>query len=316
MIVAARFLLALALDEPRGYAGPTAVVAPEPAAAADASPQVPRPHVVPRPDLRPDAAPEPSASRRVPSRRLGRVEVRWAVDAGITAAAAVPAVVLSRWVTPQLPQQPLPATAPQIGRADAVALGRFDPRASLASDALLSITMAAGPLVSLVDGYWAAQRGARPGRAFAHRWATVMLVQGEAIALTGVVTGALKHAVGRPRPYTSLAAADVDPGDRRALAEWMDASDRALSFPSGHTSLAFAAATSLATVLSLDAPRTRRARVVIALAWSLGLAAAGTTAALRVVAGKHYPSDVVAGAAIGSAIGTVTPLLHARRRRF
>ncbi len=304
-------VVALALAGPRSYDGPNAVAAvdPEPAARE----YVPAPRV-------PHASGDNGATRRPVVRRaarsLGPVRARWGIDAGITAGAAVPALVLDRWVTPQLPLTPLPTEPADLGRIDAVAQGRFAPRVATASDVLVAITIAAAPLVSLVDGAWAARAStSRRGRAFAHRWGTAVLIEAEALALSRVVTAALKHAVGRPRPYTSLAPEDVRARDRQGLTEALQRADRSHSFPSGHSSMAFAAATSLATVLTLDAPKTKRARIVIGLAWSLGLVAAGTTAALRVVAGKHYPSDVVAGAAIGSAVGVVTPLLHARRRR-
>lgn len=306
-------VLALALPGPRAYDGPRAI-----AAADTGVTEPPPPTSAPRaPTIEPPPPPRHAHRGHDHRRRLGPIRVRWGIDAGITAGAGVPALVLDRWVRPQLPLAPLPTEPADVGRVDAIAQGRFEPRVSTAADVMVALTMAAGPLVSLVDGAWAARRApSRRGRAFAHRWGTAVLVQAEALALTSVVTSALKHAVGRPRPYTSLATDDVAAGDRDALDAALRKSDRSLSFPSGHSSLAFAAATSLATVLTLDAPRTQRARIVIGLAWSLGLAAAGTTAALRVVAGKHYPSDVLAGAAIGSAIGVVTPLLHARRRRW
>ena len=109
--------------------------------------------------------------------------------------------------------------------------------------------------------------------------------------------------------------ADVAARDRAELAEDLRSADRSLSFPSGHGATAFAAVTSLATILTLDAPKTRRAKVAVALVWTLGLLAAGTTAALRVVAGKHYPSDVIAGSAIGAGVGVGTALMHGRRPR-
>jgi len=42
----------------------------------------------------------------------------------------------------------------------------------------------------------------------------------------------------------------------------------------------------------------------------VGGALAGATSALRVEAGQHFPSDVVAGAGIGMAVGVTVPLLH------
>lgn len=44
-------------------------------------------------------------------------------------------------------------------------------------------------------------------------------------------------------------------------------------------------------------------------------ALAATTASLRVVAGKHFYSDVIVGSAIGTAIGATVPLLHYYVRR-
>ena len=37
-------------------------------------------------------------------------------------------------------------------------------------------------------------------------------------------------------------------------------------------------------------------------------------AALRVAAGKHFPTDVVAGAALGSAVGWLVPTIHPAQR--
>jgi membrane-associated phospholipid phosphatase len=44
-----------------------------------------------------------------------------------------------------------------------------------------------------------------------------------------------------------------------------------------------------------------------------GAVAAGV-GVLRVVAGKHYPTDVLAGAAAGALIGWAVPALHRARR--
>jgi undecaprenyl-diphosphatase len=74
------------------------------------------------------------------------------------------------------------------------------------------------------------------------------------------------------------------------------------SFPAGHAATAFAGATVLAFVV----PR---------LAWLLYLVAAAIGFS-RVYVGVHYPSDVLAGAAIGVAVGLVFGFaLRAARNR-
>ena len=77
------------------------------------------------------------------------------------------------------------------------------------------------------------------------------------------------------------------------------------SFPSGHATTSFACATVLALLLPrLSVPLLALAAAV---AWS------------RVYVGVHFPLDVIAGAALGAAIGVtvirVLPRLAAARRR-
>jgi undecaprenyl-diphosphatase len=75
------------------------------------------------------------------------------------------------------------------------------------------------------------------------------------------------------------------------------------SFPAGHAATSFAGA----TLLSYLAPRA--SPLFVALAAAIGIS--------RVYDGVHYPTDVLAGAAIGVAVGTaaVALLALARRRR-
>jgi undecaprenyl-diphosphatase len=75
---------------------------------------------------------------------------------------------------------------------------------------------------------------------------------------------------------------------------------RSTSFPSGHSATAFAFATGACAELPQLAP------VLIPLA--------GAVAYSRVHTGVHYPSDVVAGAAIGVGSGALAPRLASRRR--
>jgi undecaprenyl-diphosphatase len=70
------------------------------------------------------------------------------------------------------------------------------------------------------------------------------------------------------------------------------------SFPSGHATQAFAAATALALLV----PWLRVPVLVLA----------ALIAASRVVLGVHYPFDVIAGALVGAAIGTLVALVARR----
>jgi hypothetical protein len=82
--------------------------------------------------------------------------------------------------------------------------------------------------------------------------------------------------------------------------------DAGLSFYSGHAALSFAAAVSGSYLYARRTPDAR-AR---ALMWGVELGLATATANLRVRAGRHFYSDVLVGALLGSAAGVAVPLLH------
>jgi membrane-associated phospholipid phosphatase len=103
-----------------------------------------------------------------------------------------------------------------------------------------------------------------------------------ALAISGGITIILKYSVNRDRPFVTY------PDITRKSAAGSP------SFPSGHTSSAFATATSV----SLAYPKW----YVIApsFAW------AGTVGYSRMHLGVHYPSDVLVGALIGSGCAYLT----------
>jgi len=78
------------------------------------------------------------------------------------------------------------------------------------------------------------------------------------------------------------------------------------SFFSGHTTTAFAMAVFLSTVYSDYNPHSEWKTLV--LATSLTLASA--VGALRYSSGSHFPTDIITGAIVGSAIGYFIPFVH------
>jgi len=127
-----------------------------------------------------------------------------------------------------------------------------------------------------------------------------MAVCAQSMAMNLNLTQTLKHSIRRPRP---LVFADGTPTER------IYEPDARLSFPSGHASTAFCLATSLSLALRTYEVKSSTRKWISSSAFAL----AGATAVLRVVAGKHYPSDVLAGAALGSGIALLNHFLHAPR---
>lgn len=107
-----------------------------------------------------------------------------------------------------------------------------------------------------------------------------------------------KNLVDRGRPYLYK---DGAPSDHLKDGDWE------CSFPSGHSTMAFAAASFATTTYFAYHPESAWKWAVAGASFGL----AGTTALLRVASGNHFPSDVLAGAAIGTLIGWLVPSLHA-----
>jgi len=78
------------------------------------------------------------------------------------------------------------------------------------------------------------------------------------------------------------------------------------SFPSGHASLAFAAATTYLVIARREQLPHRARNAILLYAGAVGVAV------LRVTGGKHFPTDVAGGAVLGSSIGWLTATVHAR----
>jgi undecaprenyl-diphosphatase len=100
------------------------------------------------------------------------------------------------------------------------------------------------------------------------------------------VSNVVKVAVNRPRPYAAMPHLHT-----------LVSRPTSASFPSSHAATAFAGA----VVLTFLLPRL----------WAYFFAAAALVAFSRLYVGVHYPSDVIAGAAIGAAFaGLVVALVE------
>lgn len=109
---------------------------------------------------------------------------------------------------------------------------------------------------------------------------------GVSLGVSGVLSYGLKHSIRRDRPYVTYS--DI------INRNMSDPTDSELSFPSGHTTLAFATATALA----LKYPKWYVIAPGYLWACSVGYS--------RMNLGVHYPSDVLAGAILGAGSAYVT----------
>ena len=123
----------------------------------------------------------------------------------------------------------------------------------------------------------------------------------EAITVSSVVTKLLKGAFGRARPRVS----PTDPWDVK-FGRGFDSNDFE-SFPSGHSTAAFAFAAAVTSEVAHRAPQ--HARLVGVATYTL---AAGTAYA-RMYRDAHWLSDVTMGAGIGIVGGLAVTRWHATR---
>lgn len=126
---------------------------------------------------------------------------------------------------------------------------------------------------------------------------TIPLIYMETISTVFAATEIVKGTVQRTRPF--VYNADVP------LSEKQNA-DARKSFFSGHSSAAFASAAFLTSIYS----RYHRGSDY---SWLVGVGSfslAAITGYLRYESGKHFPTDILAGAMVGTIIGYVIPKLH------
>jgi len=175
-----------------------------------------------------------------------------------------------------------------INALDRSATKRWSPAASRASD-ILMITTAVAPLTLA-----ATDRGALQPLVLGGMYAETMLLNNGAVYLA-------KNAFTRTRPlaYNDDPAVPLETKLSRTARR---------SFPSGHTASAFASMVFAASVFSRLYPDSSARGWV----WGGCLGVAATTGYLRYAGGWHFPTDILAGAALGSFVGWLVPRIHER----
>jgi membrane-associated phospholipid phosphatase len=221
--------------------------------------------------------------------------LRLAVDLPITVGAAL-AAIFSEVVKSELPGPSCgtPCDPANINALDRLSIGSHSAAARTASDVLVGLNIGLPLIFDLID-----VAAHRPADGFAG-YGRDVLVLAEVFAVDAGLNAVFKYAVRRPRPLV------YDPDPSAFSAAERSAPDSALSFYSEHSSLSFALATSYSYLFMKRHPQSP----LVVPVWLLTEGLAATTASLRVVAGKHFISDVLTGAAVGAALGFLIPFLH------
>ncbi|MCM2322956.1 MAG: phosphatase PAP2 family protein [Oligoflexia bacterium] len=136
-----------------------------------------------------------------------------------------------------------------------------------------------------------------PATALAQAGTDILIIL-QSVFWNGVATEAAHALIQRPRPFVYASPADMGVNPAHYT-----------SFYSGHTS--FAAAANVALLLVLMA-RGAPYGLLILMA-SLGQGLILSTAFFRVLAGRHFVTDVLAGAVAGALIALGVAYLHKRR---
>ena len=232
------------------------------------------------------ALPRPAAAAAPPAGDV--YEVSWSREVPILAVAAAGAAA-SRLFWDGPGRAPCPCDASGINGLDRGTAGQRDDGAATASDILAGLALTAPFAADYLDIH---SSGSTEGF---DRDAVVML---EAAALSGGIDMLVKAATHRPRPRVY----GLPPGDP-GLAE----TDNYRSFYSGHTASTFAVGIAYARTHELRHPGGDANWAVYGGAVLVGSA----VATLRVISGKHFPTDVLVGALAGVAVGLLVPALHA-----
>jgi membrane-associated phospholipid phosphatase len=228
-----------------------------------------------------------AAAIALPASGASPYETSWSKDgwvAGLSVAAGICAIVVSQTSSPLTVAEINALSRESVNRFDRSATYRYSEDIADASDVLIYAVVAA-PFVLLA------------GERVQDDWETFSLMYAEVIALAAILPAFGKGTVERPRPYTYNPDVPMD---------YKTTSDAKKSFFSRHTSMAFASAVFLSTAYDDYYPDSRSSPYV----WVGSLLAASAVGYMRYASGEHFPTDIITGAVVGSAVGYLIPLLH------
>ena len=129
-------------------------------------------------------------------------------------------------------------------------------------------------------------------------WLTVGVMYAETLLIANGAKELSKLAINRARPYVYF--------DSEKPEEDLKDGDWNNSFPSGHSTMAFAGAAFSTYTFAKYFPESNWKYAVAAGSYSLAV----TTAGLRMASGNHFATDVCAGAVLGTGIGLLVPWIH------
>jgi membrane-associated phospholipid phosphatase len=200
------------------------------------------------------------------------------VTVGVLVGTSVVSLNSDKLIKPRCPCDPA-----EVNAFDRGAIGNESPTAATLSDLTVGAVVVAPLVFDAVDL-----------GGFNKVWWEDAAVFAQTLAINGALMTAAKFIAQRPRPRTYA-------GDPSLI----DRPEGYQSFYSGHTSLVFAGLSATAMTIRLRYGEKTWPWVVTGVV--------GTSVAIeRVADGRHFPTDVIAAAVMGTAVGIVVPWLHSR----
>lgn len=207
--------------------------------------------------------------------------VRLAVDIPVIAAGASAGLLRAYLVEHQVRKR-CPCSLDELNSLDRSSVGNHSQAAGLASDITVGVALVVPPLIDLCV------LGAT--RAFAQD----LTVLTETVMVSTLLQQVANFGVQRPRPRTYAG----EPS-------FVNSGNGYLSFYAGHVSTTAAALSAASFTIG------RRYDEHV-WPWVVTGVVTASVGVERVLAGQHFPSDVLAGALVGLGVGIAVPWLHAR----